>query len=321
MEEDTAAILKKMNAAAKPTTDPKAPEARQEPRQHAKGNKSNQQKSFFYVVEDKNPPPGSTVVVREKANVELPKSRQNNTKSWSKTKERKDQKSQDKAGARPKRAEDDKPEEQDEDEGKAQVKEEHPRNRRRVQVILARPSSSSDEEEDSKVHDSHERSNKRPSENGKPEESNDLRNKLRRKSQTIDRVHDSKNDLRSIIKDSKAKRVEDSSVQTQLKPRVLDLRDQLNSKLEDLMIKLNRPKRSNLRRKLEETKARNGDKHEPIIEDSPKDLRVQLQNRWIERAPFLNVIMGGSPPCGDSVRSIKDHRRQAITSKEMAIKT
>ena len=66
MEEDTAAILKKMNAAAKPTTDPKAPEARQEPRQHAKGNKSNQQKSFFYVVEDKNPPPGSTVVVREK---------------------------------------------------------------------------------------------------------------------------------------------------------------------------------------------------------------------------------------------------------------
>ncbi|XP_048621788.1 uncharacterized protein LOC111208951 [Brassica napus] len=33
MEEDTAAILKKMNAAAKPTTAPKAPEARQEPRQ------------------------------------------------------------------------------------------------------------------------------------------------------------------------------------------------------------------------------------------------------------------------------------------------
>ena len=56
MEEDTAAILKKMNAAAKPTTAPKAPEARQEPRQHATGNKPNQQKSFVYVVEDKNPP-------------------------------------------------------------------------------------------------------------------------------------------------------------------------------------------------------------------------------------------------------------------------
>ena len=143
-----------------------------------------------------------------------------------------------------------------------------------------------------------------------------MRNKLRRKSQTIDRVHDSKNDLRSIIEESKAKRVKDPSVQPQLMPRVLDLRDQLNSKSEDLRIKLNRPKRSNLRRKLEEMKARKGYKHEPIIEDSPRDLRVQLQNRRIERAPFLNVIMGGSPPCGDSVRSIKDHRRQAITSKK-----
>ena len=45
MEEDTAAILNKMNAAAKPTTAPKAPEARQEPRQHATCSKSNQQKS------------------------------------------------------------------------------------------------------------------------------------------------------------------------------------------------------------------------------------------------------------------------------------
>ncbi|XP_048611548.1 uncharacterized protein LOC125585878 [Brassica napus] len=66
MEEDTTTILKKMNAAAKPTTAPKAPEARQEPRQYATGNKSNHQKSFVYVVEGRNPPPGSTVIVREK---------------------------------------------------------------------------------------------------------------------------------------------------------------------------------------------------------------------------------------------------------------
>ncbi|XP_013679107.1 uncharacterized protein LOC106383573 [Brassica napus] len=66
MEEDTSAILKKMNAAAKQTTAPKALEARQEPRQHATCNKPNQQKSFVYIVEDKNPPPGSTVVVCEK---------------------------------------------------------------------------------------------------------------------------------------------------------------------------------------------------------------------------------------------------------------
>ena len=64
MEKDTTAILKKMNATAKPTA-PKAPEARQEPRQHATCNKSNQQKNFVYVVEDKNPS-GSAVIVREK---------------------------------------------------------------------------------------------------------------------------------------------------------------------------------------------------------------------------------------------------------------
>ncbi|XP_013594313.1 PREDICTED: uncharacterized protein LOC106302327 [Brassica oleracea var. oleracea] len=52
MEEDTSAILKKMNVAAKLMTAPKASEAHQEPRQHATGNKCNQQKSFVYVVED-----------------------------------------------------------------------------------------------------------------------------------------------------------------------------------------------------------------------------------------------------------------------------
>ncbi|KAG2255969.1 hypothetical protein Bca52824_075263 [Brassica carinata] len=249
-------------------------------------------------------------------NVELPKPRQNNAKSWSKNKEKNAHKNQDKAGARPKRAEDEKLEEQDEDEGEAQIEEEQPRNRRHVQVILARPSSSSDEEEDNEVRDSHEHSNNRPSENGVPEESSDLRNKLRQKSHTTDRMHNSKDDLRSIIEESKAKRVEDSSVRPHLKPRVIDQRDQLNSKSEDLRIKLNRPKRSDLRRKLEVTKAKNGDRHEPIVEDSSNDLRVHLQNRRAERVPFLNVIMGGSPPCGDSVRSVKDHRRHAVNSKK-----
>ncbi|XP_013617762.1 PREDICTED: uncharacterized protein LOC106324320 [Brassica oleracea var. oleracea] len=126
----------------------------------------------------------------------------------------------------------------------------------------------------------------------------------------------SKNDLRSIIEESKVKRVDDSSVQPQLKPRVVNLRDQLNSKSEDLRIKLNRPTHSDLRRKLKVTKAKNGDAHEPIVEDSSTDQRVHLQNRRVERSPFLNVIMGGTPPCGDSVRSVKDHRRHAVTSKK-----
>ena len=50
------------------------------------------------------------------SNVELPKPRPNNAKNWSKNKEKKAQKPQDKASARPKHAEDDKPNEQDEDE-------------------------------------------------------------------------------------------------------------------------------------------------------------------------------------------------------------
>ena len=57
MEEDTAAILKKLNTETKPATVPKAPEARQEPRQHTSGSKPNQPKSFVYVVEDKNASP------------------------------------------------------------------------------------------------------------------------------------------------------------------------------------------------------------------------------------------------------------------------
>ncbi|CAG7909603.1 unnamed protein product [Brassica rapa] len=70
--------------------------------------------------------------------IELPKPRQNNAKTWSKKKERKAQSPQDKAAqtsARPKRAEDDKPDEQE--EGEACADDDQPRNRRRVQVIFA----------------------------------------------------------------------------------------------------------------------------------------------------------------------------------------
>ena len=147
-----------------------------------------------------------------------------------------------------------------------------------------------------------------------------MRSKLRQKSQTVDNMHNSNDhisdDLYSVIEESRAKRVESTSIRPHLKPRGVDLRDQLNSKSEDLRIKLNRPKRSDLRRKLEETRAKTDDKQEPIVQDSSSDLRIQLHNKWAERAPFLNVIMGGSPPCGDSVQSIKDYQRQAVTSKK-----
>ena len=64
MEEDTSAILKKMNVTTKSAA-PKSAEARQEPRQHAPSNKPPQRKNFVYVVEE-NGPSGSKGVMRKK---------------------------------------------------------------------------------------------------------------------------------------------------------------------------------------------------------------------------------------------------------------
>ena len=57
-------------------------------------------------------------------------------------------------------------------------------------------------------------------------------------------------------------------------------------------------------------------KNSPVVEDSPSDLRTRLRNKRVVESNFLNVIMGGLPPCGDPVLSVKDHRRQAVTSKK-----
>ena len=179
------------------------------------------------------------------SNVELPKLRPNNAKRWSKNKEKKAQKPQDKADTQPKRAEDDKPDEQDEDETCADT--EQPRNRRRVQVILTRPSSSSDEEEDATVCDSQEHPAGLKSESSDPSGACDLRNKFKRKLQAGQSTHGSGSDLHTVINKSRAKQVEGDSVRPHLNPRVLDLRDRLNSRSEDLRIRLNRPKSSDLR--------------------------------------------------------------------------
>ena len=84
--------------------------------------------------------------------------------------------------------------------------------------------------EDTTVCDSHERSIERPSENNIPTGACDLRSKLKRKSQATESTHNSNSDLRAVIDKSRAKRVESTSVRPHLKPRVVDLRDQLNSR-------------------------------------------------------------------------------------------
>ncbi|XP_056862280.1 uncharacterized protein LOC130509965 [Raphanus sativus] len=49
--------------------------------------------------------------------------------------------------------------------------------------------------------------------------------------------------------------------------------------------------------------------------ETSNDLRDVLRAKRAQTRPRINVIMGGSPPCGDSVRAVKDHRRQATTSQ------
>lgn len=98
------------------------------------------------------------------------------------------------------------------------------------------------------------------------------------------------------------------------KTAVFDLRDSIYSKVDDLRIKLNRTKDSDLRRQLEATRKR----HTPDINaaNQPTDLRTQIESKPLARLPKINVIMGGSPACGDLVRAVKDYRRQAVTSQK-----
>ncbi|KAF8111887.1 hypothetical protein N665_0071s0026 [Sinapis alba] len=51
------------------------------------------------------------------------------------------------------------------------------------------------------------------------------------------------------------------------------------------------------------------------------DLRISIKSRRTQRQPQINVIMGGSPHCGDSVRAVKDYRRQAAMSKKCSLKS
>ncbi|KAF8102778.1 hypothetical protein N665_0195s0015 [Sinapis alba] len=118
-------------------------------------------------------------------------------------------------------------------------------------------------------------------------------------------------DLCTEINKSKARKIEGA----ELKPQTADLYDQLNSKKsDDLRIKLNRSKNSDLRRHLEEI--RRCPTTSPKITNTVVDLRARLEYIRTARTPHLNVIMGGLPPCGDSVRAVKNYRRHATTSQK-----
>ncbi|KAF8104778.1 hypothetical protein N665_0168s0021 [Sinapis alba] len=101
-------------------------------------------------------------------------------------------------------------------------------------------------------------------------------------------------------------------------PPSIDLRDKLNARVDDLRFTLNRRMSSDLRRRLDEPKKSRNSKQSATQEymDTPNDLRTKIKSRKAQRQPQINVIMGGSPHCGDSVCAVKDYQRQAATSQK-----
>ncbi|XP_048623642.1 uncharacterized protein LOC125592488 [Brassica napus] len=123
-----------------------------------------------------------------------------------------------------------------------------------------------------------------------------------------------RNDLRTTLNARKSRRI--SAVDPDPKERLnKDLRDKLNAGACDLRIRLNRSKPTDLRRRLEKTKMSSNDTPSSKNDSSvPTDLRAFLDSKQVQTRRQLNVIMGGSPPCGNSVCSVKDYRRQVTTS-------
>ena len=94
-----------------------------------------------------------------------------------------------------------------------------------------------------------------------------------------------------------------------------DLRDKLNAGACDLRVLLNRSKPTNLRRQLEQTKRPGNSTLSPKDDNASADLCAFLNSKRAKTRQRLNVIMGGSPPCGNFVRSVKDYRQQVATSQ------
>ena len=110
-------------------------------------------------------------------------------------------------------------------------------------------------------------------------------------------VQKSEADLRTSLDKSKARKTTRTGAALHLQPQPADLREQINSKAEDLCAN-SQPKQHDLR---------------PCLEAKREAQRELMK---VTNTPHLNVIMGGSPPCGDSVRAVKDYRRQAITAQK-----
>ncbi|WZZ58396.1 hypothetical protein YC2023_058503 [Brassica napus] len=370
MEEDTNAILSKMNT-------PKAPAAknantRQEPRQHAPTDKNGRKDGYMYVVNENNIPVSTLLVrgegwnkwVRELDSPYKPvdtvcttqptagagsaagpsrtvdltkhckyhdvkghdtteckslyahylsslasgefkfeplKAKPKNGKSWSKNKERRAQRKATGKGRQndAERRDDEEETPKDNGERDSSADEEHSANRRRIEVILSQQSLSSDDDNDDAP------------------VLGDLRDVLKRKFESENDSSPKHKDLRTMLDTRKSRRISTSDANNNKGP-ITDLRDKLNAGACDLRIQLNRSKLTDLRRQLERAK----DHFQPPAHDTniSTDLRTLLDSKRVQTGQSLNVIMGGSPPSGDTVRSVKDYRRQVATSQKWPTK-
>ncbi|KAF3526066.1 hypothetical protein F2Q69_00046765 [Brassica cretica] len=226
MEEDTNAILSKMST-------PKAPAAknantRQEPRQHAPNDKSGRKDGYMYVVNENNMPISTLVVRGEGWN------------KWARELE---------SPEKPIDTETPK----DNGEGDSSADEEHPANRRRIEVILSQQSLSSDDDNDNAP------------------VLGDQRDVLKWKFESENDSSPKHNDLRTMLNTRKSRRISTSNANTNEGP-ISDLRDKLNAGICDLRIQLNRSKPTDLRRQLEQAKG-------PYGHGSPTPQSVDRPNR------------------------------------------
>ncbi|KAF2539545.1 hypothetical protein F2Q68_00022387 [Brassica cretica] len=182
-------------------------------------------------------------------------------------------------------------------EGDSSADEEQPANRRRIEVILSQQTLSSDDEnDDTPVLE-------------------DLRDVLKRKFESEDSNSSTHNDLRTALDARKSWRISTSDPDPKERQNG-DLRDKLKAGACDLRIRLNRSKSTDLRSHLEQTKTSSNDTPSSKNDNNVStDLCAFLDSKQVKTRQQLNVIMGGSPPFGNSVRSIKDYRRQVVTSQ------
>ncbi|KAF3516563.1 hypothetical protein DY000_02059275 [Brassica cretica] len=149
----------------------------------------------------------------------------------------------------------------DNGEGDSSADEEHPANRRRIEVILSQQSLSSDDDNDNAP------------------VLGDLRDVLKQEFESENDSNPKHNDLRTMLNTRKSRRISTSNANNNEGP-ISDLRDKLNAGLCDLRIQLNRSKPTNLRRQLERAK---GHSQPPAHDTSVStDLRTLLDSKRVQ---------------------------------------